>query len=321
MSCAGGDRVAAVAPPMTPEQLAARTRRAGDAALRAATELGLRVERARVLHDAFSVVVHLEPAPVVARIPVVSTGSSVAAEQNQRQQRELDVAAWLAGRGVPVVRPAPEVPRAPVRRDGFPITFWELADVAPDHQPYRGADLSFSAELHARLADYPDQLPFLTPFNHGLPELIDRLEPNGLLTAADLARVRSEYKAMRTVLSSVEAFRAAFPTVAVQPIQGDAPSHNVIRTRNGILFSDFEDVCLGPVEWDIALLGPPATAEYDAAATARGRRTTDPDVQRLMDAARRLQFVGCVALVDQLPLLATSLTEAVQEWRAADEWG
>ncbi|PRC52950.1 phosphotransferase, partial [Mycobacterium sp. ITM-2017-0098] len=51
---------------MTPDELAERTRRAAEAAVAAGRELGLRVERAKVLHDVFSVVVHLEPEPVVA---------------------------------------------------------------------------------------------------------------------------------------------------------------------------------------------------------------------------------------------------------------
>ncbi|MCV7366159.1 phosphotransferase [Mycolicibacterium duvalii] len=304
----------------TAEQLARRTRRACAAALRAATALGLSATRARVLHDAFSVVVQLEPEPVVARIPVVLTGSSDSDAQHSRQQRELDVAGWLADRGVPVVRPAAQVPRRPVRQDGFPITFWELADLAEDHQPYRGADLAYSAELHARLADYPGRLPFLAPFNLGLPELLDQLRPGGLLSAADLDRVWTEFHAMRAVLSTAEAFQAAFPSATVQPIQGDAPSHNVIHARNGILFSDFEDVCMGPVEWDIALLGRDATAQYDAAAVRRGLRATDPDVQQLMDSARRLQFVGCLPLIDELPMLAPGLAQAVQEWRNSPGW-
>lgn len=305
---------------MTAEQLADRTRRAAAAALRASVDLGLRAERATVLHDVFSVVVHLEPEPVVARVPVVLTAAATPEDQRRRQQRELDVAAWLASRGVPVVRPAAQVPRAPVERDGFGMTFWELADLAADHAPYHGVGLSFSAELHARLVDYPHPLPFLAAFNHGLPGLLARLEPGSLLTVDDIDRARREFDTLRTVLADAGTFSAAFPGVTVQPLQGDAPSHNVIRAKSGILFSDFEDACVGPAEWDVAMLGPEATAEYDAAATRRGLRATDPDVMGLMGRARQLQFVACVPLVDQLPLLATGLEQAIADWRTGAEW-
>jgi hypothetical protein len=301
---------------VTPEELADRTRRATKAAVDAGRELGLRVERATVLHDVFSVVVHLEPEPVVARIPVVLTASTDPDRQAARQQRELDVAAWLDRHGVPVVPPAPGLPHSPVRRDGFPMTFWELADVAEDHEPYRGVDVSYSAELHGHLAGYPAELPFLAPFNDGLPDMLTDLETAPVLTTADIDRARAELESMRRILADRSAFESAFPGVHVQPIQGDGPSHNVIRTRTGIRFSDFEDVTWGPVEWDLAMVGADTVAEYDRAARERGLRETDPEVQRVMDHARRLQFVACITLVPQLPLLAGPMTEALEQWRS-----
>ncbi|PEG34808.1 phosphotransferase [Mycolicibacterium agri] len=300
---------------MTAAELADRTHRATEAAVAVAADLGLRVQRPVVLHDVFSVVVHLAPEPVVARIPVVLTGATAPDAQAARQQRELDVVAWLDQRGVPVVAPSPLVPRRPFRRDGFPMTFWELADVADDHQPYRGVDISYSAELHAALSECPAPLPFLAPFNHGLPEMLAVLDDVDVLRRGETDRARAEYAALRSILANRSAFESAFPEVEVQPIQGDGPSHNVIRTKDGIRFSDFEDVTIGPVEWDLALIGAEAVAGYDDAARQRRRRVTNPDVQRVMDAARRLQFVGCLTLMPQLPLLADALMEMVQEWR------
>lgn len=301
---------------MTAEQLADRTRRATAAAVDAARDLGLRPERATVLHDVFSVVVHIEPEPVVARIPVVLTAGTAPDQQSARQQRELDAVAWLDEQGVPVVPPSPHVPRVPVSRDGFSMTFWELADVADDHEPYRGIDIAWSAELHAGLAGYPNPLPFLAPFNHGLPEMLTALEDVDMLLPAELDRARNEYEMLRSVLSDRIAFESAYPGVSTQAIQGDGPSHNVIRTKTGIRFSDFEDVTTGPVEWDLTLMGPGATAEYNVAAAERGLRATDSDVQRVMDSARRLQFVACLSLVPQLPLLADGLKESLADWRA-----
>ena len=312
---------AIVAGMLTADELAERTRRATGAAMSAACDLGLRVESPTVLHDVFSVVVHLEPEPVVARVPVVSTGDPSPQRQTARQQRELDVAAWLHRLGVPVVPPAQGLPRQPVRRDGFAMTFWELADLADDHEPYRGVDIDWSAELHAAIADYPGALPFLAPFNHGLPDMMARLDAVPLLTAADVARAREEFAALRAVLADNAAFARAFPGVTTQPLQGDCPSHNVIRTNGGIRFSDFEDACLGPVEWDLALLGPQINADYDRAALERGLRRTDPDVQRAMDCARRLQFIGALTLTPQLPVLADGLAHALNEWRDSPQVG
>ncbi|KWX57235.1 phosphotransferase [Mycobacterium sp. NAZ190054] len=303
---------------MTPDEIAERTRRAVEAAIGAGRDLGLTVEGGTVLHDVFSVVVHLQPEPVVARIPVVLTGSTQPERQTARQQRELDVVAWLDLQDVPVVRPSPLVPRVPVRRDGFSMTFWELADLADDHEPYRGVEMSYSVELHRALAGYPGELPFLSPLNEGLPDMLADLETVDVLTAAEIERAHAEFDALRRVLGDRDAFGAAFPHVPVQPLQGDAPSHNVIRTKAGIRFSDFEDITCGPVEWDLAMLPPDAVAEYDTAARRLNLRPTDPDVRRVMDNARRLQIVGCLTLVPQLPVLAGGLAETIAEWRAAE---
>lgn len=302
---------------LTPEEVAARTQVATEAAFNAATDLGLRVEETRVLHDAFSLVVHLDPSPVVARIPLVLPPGTTPEQQTLRQRRELDVADWLVREGVPATRPSRLVPLEPVREDDFSMTFWELVDVHDEHTPYVGGDYALCAALHAALAAYPGVLPFLAPFNEGLPPLMEGLEGSPLISDEDLDRAYAQWRALAPVLASAPAFRERFPSVDVQPIQGDAPSHNVIRSRSGWVFGDFEDVCLGPVEWDLAGHGPEAVAAYDAAAGPLGMRTVDPDLQRVMDAARHLQMVGALALVPQLPMLEQALAPMVAAWREA----
>ncbi|WP_143659478.1 hypothetical protein [Streptomyces sp. MP131-18] len=95
---------------MTPDQLAARTARALDAAVAAGRALGLAVTDAAVLHDVFSVVVHLAPSPVVVRVPAVLPSSAGPDAQAAQQQTELDLVSRLAEQGVPVVPPSPLVP-------------------------------------------------------------------------------------------------------------------------------------------------------------------------------------------------------------------
>lgn len=300
---------------LTPQELTARRTVATECAFNAATDLGLKVEETRVLHDVFSLVVHLHPSPVVARIPLVLPPGTTPEALRLRQQRELDVADWLARENVPVTRPSGLVPLEPVREDDFSMTFWELVDVADEHSPYAGGDYALCAALHAALGAYPGLLPFLAPFNEGLPPMMQALEGSPLLGDEDLDRAHAEWQALRPVLASEAAFREHFPEADVQPIQGDAPSHNVIRSRSGWVFGDFEDVCLGPVEWDLAGHGPDATAAYDAAAGPLGMRTIDPDLQRVMDAARNLQMVACLSLVPQLPMLEQGLAPFLQQWR------
>ena len=95
------------------------------AAATAARSLGLTVTDPTVLYEAFSTVVHLQPSPVVARVPMnLPDGLQEPEPAVRRQQRELDVVAWLAGQGLPVVPPSPLVPLAPAAQDGLSMTFW-----------------------------------------------------------------------------------------------------------------------------------------------------------------------------------------------------
>ncbi len=146
----------------TADQLAARTGRAIAAATEAGRGLGRTVEAPTVLHDVFSVIVHLAPAPVVVRVPTVlpRTVAVDPAGQAAQQRRELAVAGWLAGQGHPVVAPSPLVAAQPVRAGGFGMTFWTFVEQLPDPGTGRGAELA--AELHAALRGYPEDLPLLS---------------------------------------------------------------------------------------------------------------------------------------------------------------
>lgn len=109
---------------LTQEQLARRTSAAVQAAVGAGRDLGLTVTEPRLLHDLFSVVVHLAPSPVVARIPTVLPESTSLESLAARQRAELDVTRWLEEQDVPVLPPSPLVPRRPVQRDGFSMTWF-----------------------------------------------------------------------------------------------------------------------------------------------------------------------------------------------------
>jgi hypothetical protein len=303
---------------MTPEKLRARTRRAVSAAADSGRALGLDVREPVVLHDAFSVVVHLAPAPVAVRVPLVLPPDLRNGRLTVRQQRELDAAAWLAEQGFPVVPPSALVPRSPVVRDGFSMTFWEMANVAEDHVPYGAVDIARVVDLHAALRAWPAGagLPFLAPVAHTVPSLLMRLAPApDLLSTADVERARREWHILNPVLGSRSAFEARFPAAAIQAVHGDGPSYNTIRTTSGIRFADFEDVSLAPIEWDLALCTPEDVVRYDEEASRRGAPTVDPEILQVMNAARMLQMVASVALVPELPLLAAGLAPSLAAWR------
>lgn len=303
---------------LTADDLAARTARAVAAAAAAGRDLGLTVAEPRVLYDVFSVIVHLEPAPVVVRVPTVLPRTIAADPDAQiaQQRRELDVAGWLAGRGHPVVPPSPLVAREPIWRDGFSMTFWQFVEQVPDADPDVTRRYEITAQLHAALREYPGELPFLVPLDASIPDGLAQLEHRpDLLAAADLDRARREWAVLEPLACSQATFEATFPGAGVQPIHGDAPFYNIIVTPEGELCSDFEHACLGPVEWDLAFAGPEAQGAYEATATQLGLRPLDERLLRVMEAARNLQVVACLALAPQLPMLVEGLRPALQQWR------
>ena len=67
-----------------------------------------------------------------------------------------------------------------------------------------------------------------------------------VLTSAAISTLHATAKRVGPFLQS--------PTGHVQPLHGDAHAGNLIATRDGLLWIDFEDVCRGPVEWDLATM-------------------------------------------------------------------
>lgn len=301
---------------LTSDQLAARTQRALAAVTAAGRELGLTVDDPTILHDAFSVVVHLAPSPVVARVPVVLPDGFELSTQTARQTRELAVVGWLADRGQPVVRPSPLVPRVPVQRDGFSMTFWEWVDADTNREPDYDARGPLVANLHATLRDYPAPLQFLLPLAMSVSNGLGYLEQcPDLLEASDLDRAKREWQLLAPIMMSRGSFSAAFPGITTQALHGDAPGYNLIETKTGLVHADFEDVTLGPVEWDLTLQSRSAVDSYDQAAMRAGLRRVDHELLSIMNVLRMLQVVACHALIPKLPALATSLSPALEEWR------
>jgi thiamine kinase-like enzyme len=303
---------------LTAAEIGARTARAVGAATAAGRELGLSVTEPQVLYDVFSVIVHLAPAPVVARVPAVLPRTVATAPDAQvvQQRTELAVTAWLADRGHPVVPPSPLVPREPFRRDGFSMTFWQFVEQVRQTDPSAARHAKVTAQLHAALGEYSGELRFLVPLDESIPDGLAELEQHpGLLTAADLERAQREWTVLRPLVRSRAALESAFPHAGVQAIHGDAPFYNIIVTPAGELCADFEHVCLGPVKWDLVGIGPEGRAAYDAAAIQLGLRPLDERLFRVMESARMLQSIACLALVPQLPILAEGLRPVLDQWR------
>ncbi len=303
---------------LSPDQLADRCRRAAAAALAAGRDArtGRRV-RATVLHDVFSVVVRLDPTPVVARVPVVLPPGYTPQLQHARQQRELDVVG-LAGqpRECRWCRPARwcRAPRCATPDSRSRSGSWPTWP--PITSPTRVWRIAESARTARRSGRVPAPLPFLAPFNEAARGMFAALQESGdLLGAADVERARAEYAALRACAAPTQA-RSRRGTPASRtaggagrwPVAQRHPHHHryqVLRFRGRVPRSG------GMGSGDA---GPEAVAEYDDAAVRLGLRPTDPagaapHGHRARAAVHQLRRRWCL----QLPVLADGLASVIDE--------
>jgi hypothetical protein len=269
--------------PTRPEVRAEVSRRGTEAAVALARSHGVEAGEPQVLNDLFSLMVHLKPAPVVAR--VVTWASQLRAPAVDWLRREIEVTAFLAQQGAPVVTPSTELPPGPHVHDGFAISFWTYLRADPDRTPTAAECSAMLVDLHSSLRSYPGELPAFGSTVIDLPGAVAAAQRAGdVLSPAEADLVYAAAERLAPFLAD--------PGGRLQPIHGDAHSGNLVATRDGLVWIDFEDVCRGPVEWDLATV-------MDPAAVGTHHR---PDPERLARCTelRALQVVWClVALYPQ----------------------
>ena len=218
--------------------------RAIAAATAVAASFDLPADDAVVLHNSNKLALRLTPCDVFARVAPV--GHEVA-------QFEVELAGRLTETGYPVAALEPRVdPRVHIR-DGFAVTLWTYYEpVAPEVSP---ADYAKALEqLHAGMREI-DDVPS--------PRFTDRVaEAEGIV--ADPALSPELADADRVFLGGrLASLRRAIEDrgAAEQLLHGEPWSGNVLSTKDGPLFIDFETFCRGPVEFDLAH-APEAVCEY-----------------------------------------------------------
>ena len=217
--------------------------RAVTAAGAVAAAHGLAHDQAVVISSGSNVLVHLRPAPVVAR---VMAGTVVLHDDPARWlAREISVLRFLAPSGL-AVAPSALIAPGPYRCDGLWMTFTEwIADVDA------GTRLDDAHRLGQALRDLHDEL---RPFEGDLGDLrdvredIERLHGNLRPLDAREADVICAFRARLDALREV-VFESTLPT---QALHGDVSLGNLLRAPRRRVWNDFEDTFRGPVHWDLA---------------------------------------------------------------------
>ena len=223
--------------------------RAVGAATTTAVACGLDCHEAAVVYSGSNIVVHLRPAPVVAR---VMTGTVAIHDDPQTWlTRELSVLAFLAPSGLAVL-PSRLIHPGPHLRDGLWMTFAEwVPDTEPAPEWTDRVSLDTARAFGHRLRELHHELRPFSGELAGLGDLYDDIERLRTQLRAGTAEERERIASLGERLAALRAGVLELD-LELQPLHGDVSLRNLLSTPRGLIWNDFEDTFRGPVHWDLA---------------------------------------------------------------------
>ena len=222
--------------------------RAIHAAVAIAASLSLRVDDTIVLFDSNKLTLRLLPDDVVAR---------VAPAGQECLQLEVDVARQLGAAGCPVAALEPRVAPRVYERDGFRVTFWQhYESVVPPRSRPPVAYATALAQLHTGLRTLDVAVPHFTDRVAEAQHLVATREQTPALAEPDREMLDDVLRGRR---------RAIAGQGAEQPLHGEPHPGNLVGPDGRPRFVDFESVCRGPIEFDLAHVPSAVSAAYTGA--------------------------------------------------------
>ena len=213
-----------------------------------ASALGLAVDDAIVLHDSNKLTVRLLPCDVVARVAPIA---------HQGAQFELELAQRLAESESPVAVPDPRAEPRVYERDGFAVTLWTYYKPAISGE-VSPADYANALErLHAGMRKLDLRTPHFTDRVEEAQHLVETTHLTPDLAGADRKLLITTLRSRRQAIVDRGAGQ--------QLLHGEPHPGNVLSTKSGLLFIDFETCCRGPVEFDLAHVPEDVSKRYAAA--------------------------------------------------------
>ncbi|WP_399885347.1 phosphotransferase [Streptomyces sp. BBFR51] len=216
---------------MEPREL----RRAIEAGRATASELGLRVDDAVVVHNSDRVALRLVPCDVLVRVaPLGHLADS---------EFEVEVARRLADVDAPVAELDPRVEPRVYVRDAFAVSLWTYYEpVGPEVAPADYADVFL--RHHAALRRLELDAPHFTDRVAAALRAVNDREQSPELSDADRELLSGTLDGLSSAIS--------LDAVGEQLLHGEPHPGNLLSTRRGPLFIDLATCCRGPVEFDLA---------------------------------------------------------------------
>ena len=219
--------------------------RALAAAMSTASALGLLADDAIVLHDSNKLTARLLPCDVVARIAPIA---------HQVARFEIGLAQRLAESESPVAVPDPRAEPRVYERDGFVVTLWTYYKPAMSGEVSPVDYANALERLHAGMRKLDLRTPHFTDRVEAAQHLVEATHLTPDLAGADRKLLITTLRSRRQAIVD----RGA----AEQLLHGEPHPGNVLSTKSGLLFIDFETCCRGPVEFDLAHVPEDVSERY-----------------------------------------------------------
>lgn len=230
---------------------AAEARRAVAAAMSTAAGLDLAVDDAVVLNDSNRLVVRLRPCDIVARVTPMTHHTAV---HGASAEREVDVVKRLAETNSPVAGLDARVEPRVFERDGFNVAMWTYVEPVQPQTP-TPADYAQALErLHAGLRQIDVTTPHFMDRVAAAQRDVASRDVTPDLGDADRALLANTLRDLRRSIVDRRA--------PEQLLHGEPHPWNVLNTKNGPLFIDFENTTRGPVEYDLAWVPKEVSDRY-----------------------------------------------------------
>jgi hypothetical protein len=206
------------------------------AAIATASELGLIADDATVIQDSNRVTLRLLPCDSLARVSP--------AEYQANAEFEVEVAGQLAATGSPVAALEPRIEPRVYVRDGFVVNFWSY------YEPASPAEIAPPDYAHALAGLHAGMRRVAIP----APHFTDRVaEAQRILAGGDCSPDLPDEDRELVTSTLRDVTRAILDRGAPeQLLHGEPHPGNLLSTKHGPLFIDFETCCRGPIEFDIA---------------------------------------------------------------------
>jgi hypothetical protein len=210
-------------------------RRAVAAGRATASELGLQVDDAIVIHNSDRVALRLAPCDVLARV--------APSDHLAGSEFEVEVAHRLADVDAPVAELDPRVEPRVYVRDAFAISLWTYYEsVGSEIAPTDYADALM--RHHATLRQIDLAAPQFTDRVAAALREVNDQEQSPELPASDRELLSNTLSGLIAMISSDE--------TGDQLLHGEPHPGNLLNTRRGPLFVDLATCCRGPIEFDLA---------------------------------------------------------------------